>query len=146
METKTEYIIVAADVLPDAYRKVLEAKRALERGEFSSVSEAVEKAGVSRSAFYKYRNLVHPFYETANRRTVTFMLTLADMPGILSNVLSSVAAHGSNILTINQTIPINHKANVTLTIRADENSDNEDLFSDIKKIQGVDDIALLAQE
>ena len=56
MSSKTKYYIVAADALPDIFIKVAEAKRMLQTGEASTVGSATKKVGISRSAFYKYKD------------------------------------------------------------------------------------------
>ena len=39
------------------------AKRLLETGEESTVNGAARTVGISRSAFYKYKDAVRPFHE-----------------------------------------------------------------------------------
>ena len=88
----------------------------LDTGEAETVNQAVQMAGISRSAFYKYKDAVRPFQEMLHGRIVTFQLMLKDEPGILSHVLNLFAASGANILTINQGLPINGCAVVTMNV------------------------------
>ena len=109
-----KFYIVAADALPEVFLRVAEARRMLQVGEADTVGEAACKAGISRSAFYKYKDAVRPFQDMLHGRIVTFQIMLKDEPGILSHVLNLFAGSGANILTINQGIPINGCAVVTV--------------------------------
>lgn len=114
MGLKPKYYIVDAEALPPVFLKVAEAKRLLESGEAGAVNEAARSAGISRSAFYKYKDMVRPFNDMLHGRIVTFQFLLKDEPGVLSAVLNIFAQTGGNILTINQSIPANGCAAVTV--------------------------------
>ena len=111
---KKKYYLVSAEALPEVFIKVAEAKRMLQVGEADTVGEAARLVGISRSAFYKYKDAVRPFQDMLHGRIVTFQIMLKDEPGILSHVLNLFAGSGANILTINQGIPINGCAVVTV--------------------------------
>ena len=108
------YFIVESSAMPEIFRKVAEAKRLLETGEAATVNQAAQQVGISRSAFYKYKDAVRPFNDMLHGRIVTFQLMLKDEPGGLSSVLAVFARTGGNILTINQGIPVNGCAAVTV--------------------------------
>lgn len=112
---KKKYFIVSADALPEVFVKVAEAKRMLQVGEASTVGQAAAMVGISRSAFYKYKDAVRPFQDMLHGRIVTFQTLLRDEPGVLSGLLNVLAGTGINILTINQNIPVNGCAVVTIT-------------------------------
>jgi chorismate mutase len=109
-----KYYLVEASVLPEVFAKVVQAKELLETGEARTVAQAVERVEISRSAFYKYKDAVRPFQDMLHGRIVTFQLLLKDEPGLLSQVLNRFAGSGANILTINQGIPSNGSAVVTV--------------------------------
>ena len=102
MGAKTKYYIVAAAALPEIFIKVAEAKRMMQTGEADTVGEATRQVGISRSAFYKYKDAVQPFNDMKTGHIITFYAMLKDNPGVLSNVLAIFAGSGANILTINQ--------------------------------------------
>lgn len=114
MEVKTKYYLVAAEVLPDIFLKVAEANRLLRAGEVSTAGEAARTVGISRSAYYKYRDAVQPFTDLKTERIVTFYALLKNRAGVLSNLLRVFAASRANILTINQSIPTDGCAAVTV--------------------------------
>ena len=115
MEKTPQYYIVEASALPEIFRKVAEAKRMLETGETDKVNEAAKAVGISRSAFYKYRDMIAPFQNMMAGRIITFQLMLKHKAGILSEILSIFANFGANILTINQAIPSGGRAMVTVS-------------------------------
>ena len=120
MMATPKYFIVEADALPEVFRRVAEAKRLLETGETETVNAATQAAGISRSAFYKYKDAVHPFNDMLHGRIVTFQTMLKDEPGVLSAVLNLFAREDGNILTINQSLPVSGRAVVTITAETSE--------------------------
>ena len=108
------YFIIEAGALPEIFLKVAEAKRMLETGEVDTVNLAARRVGISRSAFYKYKDAVRPFNDMLHGRIVTFQILLKDEPGVLSAVLNIFARTGGNILTINQGIPVSGCAAVSI--------------------------------
>ena len=126
MSTKTKYYIVAAEALPEIFVKVAEAKRMMQTGEADTVGAATRQVGISRSAFYKYKDAVQPFNNMKSGRIITFYAMLKDSPGVLSNVLSIFAGSGANLLTINQSIPTNGCAAVTISAETSDMSESLD--------------------
>ena len=114
MAAQPKYFIIEAGALPEIFLKVAETKRLLEAGEATTVHQATGMTGISRSAFYKYKDAVRPFNDMLHGRIVTCQFRLRDEPGILSSVLNSFAVSGGNILTINQGIPLSGVALVTI--------------------------------
>ncbi|MBR3640787.1 MAG: ACT domain-containing protein [Oscillibacter sp.] len=115
MAEKVQFYLVAAHALPDIFIKVAEAKRMIQTGEAQTVGAATKRAGISRSAFYKYKDAVQPFNDMKAEHIITFYALLKDVSGTLSGVLNLFAASGANILTINQSIPTNGCAAVTIS-------------------------------
>ena len=115
-----KYCLVEAAMLPEIFLKVLEAKELLQTGEALTVGEAVSRVGISRSAFYKYKDSVQPFQNMRTGHIITFYALLRDNPGALSDYLAIFAESGANILTINQTIPTNGCAGVTVSAETGE--------------------------
>lgn len=133
MAEKNSYYIVEASVLPAVFLKVAEAKRFLETGEERTVNAAARRVGISRSAFYKYKDAIRPFRDMLHGRIVTIQILLRDEPGALSGVLNLLAAHGGNVLTINQSIPGGGTAAVTVGLEtADSGTDLEHLITALR--------------
>lgn len=110
------YYVVREDILPEAIMKTIQVKEMLSRGDALTVHEAVERAGLSRSAFYKYKDGVYALNELERERIATISMDLEHRSGVLSNVLSMVASMEGNVLTMNQTIPLQGFANVVISV------------------------------
>ena len=145
MGAKTKYYIGAAAALPEIFIKVAEAKRMMQTGEADTVGEATRQVGISRSAFYKYKDAVQPFNDMKTGHIITFYAMLKDNPGVLSNVLAIFAGSGANILTINQSIPTNGCAAVTVSAEtSDMEITLEELISQAAALEGVVRFEILA--
>ena len=145
MSQPAKYFIVEAEAMPEIIRKVAQAKQLLEMGEASTVNAAAQAVGISRSAFYKYKDSVRPFNDLLHGRIVTIQVMLRDEPGVLSGVLNVFAGTGVNILTINQNIPVNGRAVVTITAETSElQRPLEELLAEGTSTQGVLKCEILA--
>ena len=120
MKNSPKYYIVEASALPEVFLKVAEAKRLLATGQAATVNEATKITGISRSAFYKYRDAVQPFQKMNVSRVITFQFLLHDEPGVLSTLLTIFAQENTNLLTINSITPTNGCALVTITAETTE--------------------------
>ena len=145
MAKAIKYYIVAADALPEIFVKVAEAKRMMQTGEADTVGAATRLAGISRSAFYKYKDSVQPFNDMKAEHIITFYAMLKDVAGVLSGVLAVFAASGANILTINQGIPTNGCAAVTISAETSRMEQSlEQLMGDASALEGVLKFEILA--
>ena len=140
MEEKAvpKYLLVEAAVLPEVFVKVTQVKELLETGEVKTVAEAVEHVGISRSAFYKYKDSVVPFRDMKHGSIVTFHALLRDRKGVLSSLLAIFADTGANILTINQSIPTNGAALVTISATTENMPIGVDEL--IARVRGLDGV------
>lgn len=141
MSKTPKYFIVEAQALPEIYLKVARAKQALELREATTVNEAAKLAGISRSAFYKYKDAVRPFNDMLSGHIVTFQVMLRDEPGVLSAILNIFAASGANILTINQSIPTDGVAAVT--VGAEISGMKDDPESLVRALEGQNGVVKL---
>ena len=138
MNEKPRYLIVSADVLPEVILKVLEAKRLLSKAQAKNSSEACRMVGISRSAYYKYKDNVQLYEERDNSQLGTLYLKLSDEPGVLSRVLKKLYDNSANILTVNQNIPVDAVAIVTISIRVNRDEVSmEEMLRNLSEIDGV---------
>ena len=145
MSREIKYYIVAADALPELFVKVAESKRRMQTGEAATVGAATRMAGLSRRAFYKYKDSVQPFNDMKAEHIITFYGMLKDAPGVLSSVLSDFADAGANILTINQSIPTNGCAAVTVSAEtSDMEMTLEAFLEQVSRVNGVVRFEILA--
>lgn len=142
-----QYFIVKKKAIPEVLLKVVEAKRLLDSERVMTVQEATDAVEISRSSFYKYRDDIFPFYENTRGKTVTFMIQMDDRPGLLSKVLNQIAKYDANILTINQSIPVNGIALLTLSIEIMPQTDSAStLFEAIEAMDGIHYVKIVSRE
>jgi chorismate mutase len=135
---RRRFFLVAEDIMPEAMIKTVQVKDMLARGEAHTVHDAVGKVGLSRSAFYKYRDLVFLYEEEGQGRLITLSLILEHRQGVLSSVLNSIAQHGGNIITINQGIPMSQAAHLTMTVEVQHlTSSVDELLESLEALVGV---------
>ncbi|MCM3114974.1 ACT domain-containing protein [Neobacillus sp. MER 74] len=139
-----KFYLVREDVLPEAMKKTIDVKEMLERGKSESIAEAVQKADLSRSAFYKYRDTVFPFSTIKKEKIITLFFHLEDRSGTLSHLLSVVANSGCNIVTLHQTIPLQSRANVTLSLNTSNiTMEIDKLLEELRKLEFVEKVEVL---
>ena len=144
MTEKSTFYLVKEEILPEAIKKTIKVKEVLKRGEVKTINEAVEKMGLSRSAYYKYKDFVFPFYEASREKIISLSILLEHKAGVLSRVLNTIANDGGSILTINQGIPLQGVANTTLSIETkDLLVDMEALLDKLRMIDGVKRLEVL---
>ena len=145
MEKNTFYL-VREEILPEAIKKTIKVKEILKRGEARTINEAVEKMGLSRSAYYKYKDYVFPFYEASKEKIVTLSILLDHKAGVLSRILNTIAGDGGSVLTINQGIPLQGVANATISIETKNLAiDLEAMLDKLRMVDGVKRLEVLGQ-
>ena len=138
-------VIADLSVLPPVYHKVLKVKEILESGEAETVNEAADMADVSRSAYYKYKDYVFPFNQMQG--ILTLLIAVIDLKGVLSDMLAFMSDAGCNILTINQNVPVNGVANITVTVQTENMRLSTDrLITGLQCVRGVRKVNILAKQ
>ena len=142
-----DYLVIDKRVLPDVYEKVLYTKKLLKDGKVKEITEAVKIAGISRSVYYKYKDFVFDFSETSEGRKVTYNIILKNEKGVLSSISNYIAEQGGDILTINQGIPLNGYANLSITIDLSTvDGDIKTLTDGLLNIQNVEKVEFIGME
>lgn len=134
---KVNYLLVDMSVLPEVYVKVIEAKGYLQSGEAANASQAAKMAGISRSAYYKYKDKIFEYSEQGDDVT-TINAKLQDNSGVLGSVMNELYLAGANILAVNQSIPVNNIADVSITVSfAQSGHMTDEVLEKIKSVGGV---------
>lgn len=134
---KVNYLLLDMSVLPEVYVKVIEAKGYLQSGEAANASQAAKMAGISRSAYYKYKDKIFEYSEQGDDVT-TINAKLQDNAGVLSSVMNELYLAGANILAVNQSIPVNNIADVSITVSfAQSGHMTDEVIEKIKSVGGV---------
>lgn len=145
--TISKYYLVDDSLLPEAFGKVIEARKMIDNGEVKNVSEAVKAVGISRASYYKYKDYVYEVQQSSWQRKAVISFLLDHKSGILSQVLNAISNRGANILTINQNIPINDSASVVISLDLRKiDGTIDELIKDINSINGTNKVNLVAIE
>ena len=144
--TTSSFYLVREEILPEAIKKTIRVKALLKRGDVRTINEAVKKMDLSRSAYYKYKDYVFPFYEASKNKIITLTFLLDNEKGVLSSVLNTVSEHSGNVLTINQGIPLQGVASTTMAIETDKLTvELETLLAKLRSLGGVRRLDILGQ-
>ena len=145
-KSKGDFFLVREEILPEAIKKTIKVKEMLKRGDARTINEAVAKMDLSRSAYYKYKDYVFPFYEASQDKIVTLTFLLEHKRGVLSSVLHRISIKSGNVLTINQGIPLQGMANATISIETANLSGHlEELLDELRDVDGVRRLEVLGQ-
>ena len=147
MKETAKYFVVTQKAVPEVLLKVVEAKRLLESEKVPTIQEAVDAVGISRSSFYKYKDDIFQFHDNAQGTTVTLTFQMDDEPGLLSDVLKTIAEYHANILTIHQSIPISGIASLSISVQVLQNTgDISHMIEQMESQKGVHHVKILAKE
>lgn len=139
---KVNYYLVNSKILPPIYSKVIEAKNYIAGGEASSATQAAKMAGISRSAYYKYKDAIFEYNADSNDETLTINAKLKDNAGVLSALMNCIYKAGANVLSVNQSVPVNSVADVSVTVMVtDMTLTVQELLEDIKSLDGVKSVS-----
>lgn len=146
--TNSSYLVVIdSRVIPDVFLKVLEVKKTIANREAKSLAAACKQSGISRSAYYKYKDYVFLYDGQHIQRIITVYAVLKDKPGVLANVLSVVHSSGANVMTLNQSVPVDGVAPITMTLKLNSGKYNEeDICLSVRDVDGVVDVRVLNRE
>jgi chorismate mutase len=145
-KTTDRYYLVRQDILPEALVKTMQVKEMLAQGHAKTIHEAVDRVGLSRSAFYKYKDGIFPLSKLERERIVTISMDLEHRSGILSKVLALIASLEGNVLTIHQTIPLQGMANVVISVDTSLMGEQFVTFLDTLRMHdGVKRVAIVGQ-
>ena len=132
-----EFYIVAADALPEVYKKVALAKELIDSGEAKNISAAIKMCDLSRSAFYKYKDSVFKA-KSGNNENIELQAVHVDKAGAFSTLSNILFKNGANIVTVNQAAPENGVASVSMVINADGlKTPIDQLIKSVEKLDGV---------
>jgi chorismate mutase len=146
MASDGHLIVVDSRVIPDIVGKVLEVKKILANREENSSSAACKRVGISRSAYYKYRDLVFAYDDKFTQKIINLYAVLKDEVGVLSRVLVTLQDMNANIQTVNQTVPTDGAAAIYISIKIKPQENPLEMAEAISKLNGVIEVRILSGE
>ncbi len=140
------FYLIRRSHLPEVIRKTVEVTELLQRRSDLNILDAVEQIGISRSAYYKYKDVVKPFYSAVHGHIVTVAMTLRHIPGVLSEVLNTFSRSHANILTINQSLPLQGVATVIVSTETrDMPVEIDVVLENLRHVTGVEQVMIVGQ-
>ena len=141
-----KFYLIREDVLPESVIKTLKVKDALKNNSNLSIYGAVKQFNLSRSAFYKYRETIFPVDEKIlDQREFTLILYVNDIVGMLAQVLNAISQLQLSVLTIHQSVPIEDKATITLSLNArNSNLSIDEVIESLREINHVTKVDLIS--
>ena len=134
----SDFYLVRKRAVPETLLKVVEVNRLLSAGKVKTIQEAVDRVGISRSSYYKFKNDIEEFHSSMAGMTLTLSMEISDETGILSDILREIADFGANILTIHQSIPIGGMASVSISMQVSKSSENvSGLLENLERLSGI---------
>lgn len=134
----SDFYLVRKRAVPETLLKVVEVNRLLSAGKVRTIQEAVDRVGISRSSYYKFKNDIEEFHSSMAGMTLTLSMEISDETGILSDILREIADFGANILTIHQSIPIGGMASVSISMQVLKSSENvSGLLENLERLSGI---------
>lgn len=142
-----KYMIVDKELLPSYCEKVVEAKTLIDDGVAKDISEAVKMVGISRSTFYKYKDMVREMSTISMGKHAIISMMMRHRVGLLWSVLRIISNYGYSIWTINQNPPVDSKANVVITLDLENEADSlDDMLKEISTVAGLTKVQLLGTD
>lgn len=141
-----KFYLIREDVLPESVIKTLKVKDALKNNSNLSIYDVVKQFNLSRSAFYKYRETIFPVDEKIlDQREFTLILYVNDIVGMLAQVLNAISQLQLSVLTIHQSVPIEDKATITLSLNArNSNLSIDEVIESLREINHVTKVDLIS--
>ncbi len=109
-----DFLLVNKSILPDVLPKVIEARDKINRDDLS-ITEACKAVGISRSVYYKYKDVVF-LPEKAEVKRAILSLKVDDKEGVLNSILKVLTKYKANVLTIFQDTPVRGLAYITIKL------------------------------
>ena len=96
---------------------------------------------------YKYKDSVFNYEEQLTNNIVSVYCILRDEKGVLSSIISRLYELNTNILTINQNIPIDSVATVTFSVRFEHDALSTNVLTEeLSKVPGVVEVKIISGE
>ena len=147
MSEDTKYYVIKQKAVPEVLLKVVEVQKILDADPTKTVQEASTEVGISRSSYYKYKDVIFPLLGNTIGRNITCVIEIRDCPGIISTILNIFAKYHTNILTIHQSIPINGIGILTLSVDIlSITTDVSAMLDEVEHLERIISVKIIARE
>ena len=140
-----KFYLIREDVLPESVVKTLKVKDALKNDPKLSIYDAVKQYDLSRSAFINIETIFPVDEKMLDHREFTLILYVNDIVGMLAQVLNTISQLQLSVLTIHQSVPMEDKATITLSLNAQSSHLSvDDVVNALRKIEHVSKVELIS--
>lgn len=142
--TSREFYLVDFQILSEAIKKTIRTKQLLKEGTVLTINEAVKRTGISRSAYYKYKDHVAP---AVDEKVYSLVITVAEDIAISSRIIRKIAKGKNQIITIHRSLPVNKFTMLNVVFESLElKSSVIKLIDVIKNMKGVKKVDLIGRD
>lgn len=141
-----KFYLVDFAILPESIKKTITVKEMLKEGATATIHEAVSKVGISRSAYYKYKDHVAPASEVPNTKLCALEILLSEDISVLNKVLKRIIKENT-IVSVNRNMPVGKYCVVVIVFRTALNETLLGAFiNSLSHLKGVKSVQLINQE
>lgn len=145
--TSREFYLVDFQILSEAIKKTIRTKQLLKEGTVLTINEAVKRTGISRSAYYKYKDHVAPAVDVKDEKVYSLVITVAEDIAISSRIIRKIAKGKNQIITIHRSLSVNKFTMLNVVFESLElKSSVIKLIDVIKNMKGVKKVDLIGRD
>lgn len=143
---KKEYYLVDFEILPTAIKNTIRAKQMLENGSASTIYEAVKKMGISRSAFYKYKDHISDVVAGNERDLLTVIAVIPNDTVVVTRLLRKLDKLDAVPVTMEKSAPAGKYISMTFSFFVmDLPFSTDELVSEIKNVKGISNVIVVGE-
>jgi chorismate mutase len=133
-----QFYLVDIQILSEAIKKTIRTKELLKRGEAETINDAVKKTGISRSAYYKYKDHVAPAIDMSDEDIITLVIVMGDDISLFTKILRKISKGRNKVLSVNRSLTAKKTSVMTVSFEtAEMKSAISKLVTSIGNIKGV---------
>lgn len=142
-----QFYLVDFSILPSAIKKTIRAKELLKNGEAETINAAVQQTGISRSAYYKYKDHVAPAHADSMDGTFTLFVVMQNDSSVGNKILRRLGRENIEILTMNRGLPVRRLTTMSISIHmTDMQISLQDIIEDVQSVKGVKHVYVVGEE
>ena len=134
---KEKFYLVEKNALPEVFDKVIQVKDGIRKRKYPSINQAVKEIGISRSAYYKYRNSVFTYKGTDLEAVDLFNLIIEIDMISPQKVFYVFEKYSTVMLSIQQSPVAKGISSLQIICRKVPLPDTQKILSYLKKTHGI---------
>lgn len=129
---------VDVHILPEAIKKTIRAKELLRNGSCKTINEAIKTVGISRSAYYKYKDHVAPASDENGMHFKIICIAMQEDFMLFSKLLRKIDRGKNTVLSLSSNRLSSKLIALTIIISPDMLQEDFDrLIQELKDMKGI---------